>query len=191
MPAGSSSPITQRSAARSCAGRAARIAGKSTGANPHSVTSVTARERRRSLPTSAARKRVLRWIASAPSRAQAKIAARYPMLFGSHSATRTPSPTPAARSPAAVRSTRSWKERRLNVPAASVTAAAVGSHQVGPAVRPACADIPLHRSCASEGSVDAGGWPQSVWSVTEFQELSHDLCGARVLKRDRRKMAKL
>jgi hypothetical protein len=127
VPAGGSSPITQRSAGRSCAGRAARIEGKSTGANPHSVTNSTARERRRRLPTSAARKRVLTWIAGAPSRAQAKIAARYPVLFGSHSATRTPAPTPAAWSPAAARSTRSWKECRLSVPAASVTAAAAGS----------------------------------------------------------------
>ena len=40
-------------------GRAATIAGKSTGGNPHSVTRARARVRRKRLPTSAARKRVL------------------------------------------------------------------------------------------------------------------------------------
>ena len=40
------------------------------------VTSAIARVRRKRLPTSASRKRVLMWTASAPSRAQAKIAAR-------------------------------------------------------------------------------------------------------------------
>ena len=67
---------TQRRPARSSIGREEKIAGKSTCANPHWVTSATARVRRSKLPTSAARKRVLIWIASAPSRAQAKIAAR-------------------------------------------------------------------------------------------------------------------
>src|SRR5262249_18539489 len=57
-------------------GRAAKIAGKSTGGNPHCVTRATARDRRSRLHTSAVRKRVLIWMASAPSRAQAKIAAR-------------------------------------------------------------------------------------------------------------------
>ena len=69
-------PTTTRSAASSSAGSSVRIAGKSTGSNPHSVTSTLARERASRLPTSLARNRVLTWIANAPSRAQAKIAAR-------------------------------------------------------------------------------------------------------------------
>jgi hypothetical protein len=46
------------------------------------------------------------------------------MLFGSHSATRAPALTPAARNPAAALSTRSWKPRQSNVPVVSVTAGA-------------------------------------------------------------------
>src|SRR5262249_10931625 len=121
------SPSTQRSAARSCAGRAAKIAGKSTGGNPHSVSTATGRDRRRRFPTSARRKRVLMWMASAPSRAQAKIAAREPAPLGSHSATRAPGPTPALRRPAATHNTRFWKARRSSVPAESVTAGPDGS----------------------------------------------------------------
>ena len=133
MPAGGSSPITQRSAARRDPARAGRRGSREnrparnpirSPARPPASGAEDCRLPRRG-------NGVLRWIASAPSRAQAKIAARYPVLFGSHSATRMPSPTPAARSPAAARSTRSWKERRLNVPAASVTAAAAGSRPPG------------------------------------------------------------
>ena len=113
---------TQRNAARSSSGIAEKIAGKSTGANPHCVTSAAARVRRSRLPTSAARKRVLIWTASAPSRAQAKIAARYSAPFGNQSATREPAPMPALRSPPATRRTRSCKACRVSVAVASVTA---------------------------------------------------------------------
>src|SRR5262249_8487377 len=87
----------------------------------------TGQARGRRFPTSAMRKRVLMWMESAPSRAQAKIAARYPAPFGSHSATRAPGPTPALRRPAATHNTRFWKARRSSVPAESVTAGPDGS----------------------------------------------------------------
>ena len=121
------SPSTQRTSARSCGGSAAKIAGKSTGGKSHCVTSATARDRRSRLPISAARKRVLLWIASAPSRAQANIAARYPIPFGSHNPTRAPGPMPARRNPAAMRSTRSWNAQRSSVTPASVMTGAAGS----------------------------------------------------------------